>query len=622
MIVEATKNTLNKQGKITLMFTALVLLIMKFVYPEQHVLSWDVFGYYLYLPAKFIYHDPYLLNQDWLQQVIAKYESTATLYQINQHPETGHWIVKYSMGMSLLYAPFFFLAHFLAPVFGFKQDGFSAIYAIVIETGMFLISLAGLYFLIKLLFEYFESKIAILSFLLIVFASNHVQLSVQYSLLTHVPLFSLYAILLYYTLRWNRDFLWKHFFIIALCCGLITLIRPNEIVCILLPVLWNIGKKGNLKAKINFLYTSLPGFLLATLLFFGPFFIQMIYWKIGTGQWLYYSYQNPGEGFDFGSPHLYQFLFSFRKGWFIYTPLALFAILSLYYVYQKQRTIFIGILLPVVISVYLVSSWSCWWYAGGSYSQRAILSIYPLLSISLGFGLQYLFSKIGNYTLVPFALVMMLNLFQAWQFKEGILDHERMTFEQYKRIFFKTKKTNDSEKYLLVNRSADERDALPDFSMYREKLMVKNNYSIAPTGKEQFYCDSIGFDDSTSVVMDASNEFLDGMHQQYREITNADHFWIKVRATVFIPKDYKNESPHIVIHFNHGENGTYKYRNKFLINTELKKNEWNTLEYIYLSPEVRSAEDDFKVYLWHPAREKVYIDNYTVSVLIPQHHEN
>jgi hypothetical protein len=122
-----TPLNIHKQTKITVLFTALVLLLLKLIYPEPNVLSWDVFGYYLYLPAKFIYHDPYLLNQDWLNQIVAQYQSTATLYQINQHPETGNWIIKYSSGMSCLFAPFFFIAHWLAPFLNYKQDGFSAI---------------------------------------------------------------------------------------------------------------------------------------------------------------------------------------------------------------------------------------------------------------------------------------------------------------------------------------------------------------------------------------------------------------------------------------------------------------------------------------------------------------
>ncbi|HRG58102.1 MAG TPA: hypothetical protein PK323_04045 [Bacteroidia bacterium] len=609
-------------GKITLLFTAFVLLMLKYIFPEHHLLSWDVFGYYLYLPAKFIYHDPYLIQQDWLNHIVAEYESTATLYQINQFPETGNWIIKYSMGMSFLFAPFFFIAHYLAPIFGYKQDGFSAIYGVVIEIGLFLFSIIGLNYLMKVLFHYFESKIAIISFLLIVFASNYVQLTIQYSLLTHVPLFAMYAMLIYYSIKWNQYFLWKHFFYITIISGVITLIRPNEIVCVLIPILWSINDAEIRYKKWTFIWSSIPKLSMGVCMFLMPFFIQMLYWKNGTGQWLYYSYQNPGEGFDFFAPYTYQFLFSFRKGWFVYTPIALIAVLSLYQVYLKQRSIFLGLIVPIILSVYIISSWSCWWYAGGSYSQRAILSVYPLLALSLGFGLQYLFSIFGNFTLIPFAFLMMLNLFQAWQFSRDILDHERMTFAYYKKIFFKTERPQNAEKLLLVNRSADENEGIPDLSNYDQKTLWDQTYKLAPIGKEYTFCDSIGNNDHSSIFMNETNEFVDGLKLKFNEVTQQDHFWIKVAIDFFIPENYLTEGPRIVALFNHGENGTYKYRNKYLMNNDLKKNAWNHMEYYYLSPEVRSLNDELFVYLWHPTKEKVYVDNFNITIYTPKKNES
>lgn len=609
-----SNQSIDFKGKITVIFTALVLLLLKFIFPEHNVLSWDVFGYYLYLPAKFIYHDPYLLNQDWLNQIVAAYENTATLYQINQHPETGNWIIKYSMGMSFLYAPFFFIAHWLAPVLGYKQDGFSHIYGVIIESGMFLFSILGLHYLMKILYSFFEFKIAILSFILIVFASNYAQINIQNSLLTHVPLFSLYSILIYFTIQWNKKIEWSSFFIIAFSCGMITLIRPNEIICLLIPLLWNIK---NFKVKLNWMFDSFGKLMLCIVVFSVPVLIQMWYWKNGTQHWLYYSYQNPGEGFDFFSPYTYQFLFSFRKGWFIYTPLTFLALISLVEVYRKNKSIFWAILIPSVLSIYITSSWSCWWYAGGSYSQRAMLSIYPLLAISLGYGITSMLPKFKILILVTLALIMCLNLFQSWQFMYGIIDHERMTFAYYKKIFFKTQKPMDSEKYLLVNRSADENEAQFNIENYIERLIATQNFKVPPVGKEYALCDSLGLNDSYSLWMSETNEFVDGISLKYRQISDADHFWIKASVDIFVPSSYNHESPLFVAHFNHGDNGLYKYRSKSISQNNLKANEWNHLEFFYLTPEVRSIEDNFKVYLWHPNKTRVFIDNLNISVLIP-----
>jgi hypothetical protein len=131
------------------------------------------------------------------------------------------------------------------------------------------------------------------------------------------------------------------------------------------------------------------------------------------------------------------------------------------------------------------------------------------------------------------------------------------------------------------------------------------------------HCSVLGKDDSLSLVMNETNEFVDGITQQYFKITDKDHFWIKVGVDIFIPENFTAESPRIVTHFNHGENATYKYRNKYLLKDDLKINQWNHIEYYYLTPEVRSVKDNFSVYLWHPSKEKVYIDNFNISVLTP-----
>jgi len=62
------------------------------------MLTWDVFGYYLYLPSYFIHHDIALQQQEWLTHLLDKYEPTSTLYQAIQI-ENGNWVMKYSMGM-------------------------------------------------------------------------------------------------------------------------------------------------------------------------------------------------------------------------------------------------------------------------------------------------------------------------------------------------------------------------------------------------------------------------------------------------------------------------------------------------------------------------------------------
>ncbi|MGE5383200.1 MAG: hypothetical protein ACM3PX_07210, partial [Omnitrophica WOR_2 bacterium] len=51
----------NKKSFIVLVILALCILITRILTLTSNELSWDVFGYYIHLPAFFIYHD-YGLN--------------------------------------------------------------------------------------------------------------------------------------------------------------------------------------------------------------------------------------------------------------------------------------------------------------------------------------------------------------------------------------------------------------------------------------------------------------------------------------------------------------------------------------------------------------------------------
>jgi hypothetical protein len=61
----------------------------------EATISYDVSGYYMYLPAVFIYED--LKEVKFLDEVIAQYRPTADPYQVFTH-ESGNKVMKYSIG--------------------------------------------------------------------------------------------------------------------------------------------------------------------------------------------------------------------------------------------------------------------------------------------------------------------------------------------------------------------------------------------------------------------------------------------------------------------------------------------------------------------------------------------
>ena len=583
-----------------LFFLCCVLLLFRFTIPPTNMLTWDVFGYYLYLPSYFIHHDIALQHQEWLTHLLDKYEPTSTLYQAIQI-ENGNWVMKYSMGMSFLYAPFFFVAHFMAEPLGFPADGLSLPYQFSITIGGLIYAIIGLIYFSKILKHFFDQRTTSIVLILIFFGTNYFQLTIfDGTLLSHNFLFMLYSILIYFTIKWYHDFHLKNSIIIGLIAGLITLVRPSEVICILIPLFWSNSSENYFTSKIKMLKTNILPIILASCCFLMLLLPQLLYWKSVSGHYLFYSYTNPGEGFDFFFPHTYNFLFSFRKGWFIYTPLILFSFLGMYYLYLKNKVLSLLIFSFVVLDIYICSSWSNWWYAGGSFSSRSLVPIYSILAIPLGFLIERIrLSKKRKRIIYPIlGFLLLLNLFQTWQFENGIISKERMTKAYYFAIFGQIKKDQKNEKLLLVDRSVDGFEKLMNEKDYRSTIIYKNSFDTIT--------------DTKAFVLDEKKSFSPGPDLKYSQITKKDHAWIKISARIFIPKEYDEELPLMVSTF-HQKGLTYKYFTNELKKDQLNFNAWNTIQFDYLTPEVRTTDDNLKVYVWHRGKKRILVDDMVIN---------
>lgn len=348
----------------------------------------------------------------------------------------GNHILKYSVGMSVLYAPFFFTAHILAVPLGYPRDGFSAIYEMFIEfSGLFYI-LLGLWYLRKLLLQFYSEKIVALTLLFVFFGTNLLCYSTVEPAMSHAYSFSLFCVFLFYMVDFYKKVALKSTVILAVCFGLIILVRPLNVFFILPVLLFNIYNFSDLKTRFSFFihhYKYVLTFLLIVTLIALP---QFLYYKYVSGSYLVFSYGK--ERFFFNHPHLIDILLSFRKGWLIYTPIMVFA---LYGIWNMKKQVINGFKLSILILLplylYLVSCWWCWWY-GGSFGQRSLIDIYPLLALPLAAFIYQMqgFSKTKKSIIYMFMILcLLLNVFQTTQYKYNIIDYDAMTFKEYIHVF-------------------------------------------------------------------------------------------------------------------------------------------------------------------------------------------
>jgi len=603
--------------KITLPLSAWVSLVLimaivffRFVYPPVNILSWDVFGYYLYLPASFIYHDLRLTDISWVNQLIEKYQATATFYQATPLP-SGGWVMKYSMGMAILNAPGFFIAHIYSMIAGYNPDGFSLPYQYAWAICGLIYTAIGIWIFRKIALVYFDDKTTTILLVITVLATNYFQLTAFEGFISHNYLFTLYTLIVWFTIKWHQKPAWKYAFGLGLAMGMAVLVRPSELVCIIIPVSWGISSKESFRQKLILIKSNYRHVLILAIGAFIAGLPQLLYWKYSTGHWLYYSYVNAGEGFDFMHPYLLQVLFSFRKGWFVYTPVMVFGLAGFISLFRKNRSLFYCILVYFVVNLYVVSSWTCWWYAGGSYSQRALLSSYVLLAFPFGYLIKqaYLWKKIYRALLLSIiSLMLILNLFQAWQWAHGIIDHTRMTKAYYFATFGKTSVTEADRKLLLIERSNEAADVLKNESEYTKREAAYFDFEKRLDDNKRLCRDTV-FEGNFSLRMDKQNPYSQALELPFKDITQKDHAWIRAEVMVF-PTDIEKSKAWLVITFQHnGEN--YEYRSKSISNEDLKMKPftWNRMQMDYLTPEVRSKEDKVKAYFWFEDGAPVYIDN-------------
>ncbi|MCE3277838.1 MAG: hypothetical protein K0S44_29 [Bacteroidetes bacterium] len=583
----------------------------------ENPMSWDLFGYYLYSPAIIIWDDPALKDFSKVEETNAKYHNTPSFYQ-GSKTENGSWMIKYTLGSALMELPFFMTAHFIAPSLGYEQDGFSEPYQQAMILCHFFYLIVGVVFLRKVVLKFFSDKITAFLLVLILLGTNYYITSGGVSI--HTMEFSLFSIILYLTIRWHEDPKRSLAILLGLCVGLSIIVRPTDGLIALIPILWNVTSVKTFKEKIKFYFSNYKFQLLLIIVFcFAIVFLQMWYWKTVNDTWLIMSYNNnAGEGFEFLQPYLLEVLFSFRKGWFIYTPLMILATIGFIQMYKKNKKIFYAVFIFFLLNVYVVSSWSCWWYAG-CYGQRAMVESYAVLILPLGYFIEGTLSSqkaiVRWGSLILILLLLGLNIFQSWQYDNGILHGDRMTRSYYFKIFGKTKVEDEHKKLLLVDRSQGGIEHFSQEGDYNKRLLFMDDFETIEGNKDQ-YVDSVLRNGKFSIKVDSNFIFTRNNELPYNLITRKDHAWIRTSFWYYTRANLLDNRLGLVVTFTNKKGEAYKYSVVDIgtqAGDQASPGQWIKYTVDYLTPEVRDENDKLNIYFWLRGKQPVYIDDFKVE---------
>lgn len=177
----------------------------------------------------------------------------------------------------------------------------------------------------------------------------------------------------------------------------------------------------------------------------------MLYCKITTNHWYFYTYRR--EHFEFGNWQIMNALFSFRKGWFVYTPLALLGFIGCFFVWRTKELRFY--LLPLVLyfltTLYVVFCWWQWYY-GGSFGCRVLVQSLSLFALPIAAVVEAILSSkkvFRNLFTVVIIFFVLLNIFQTAQYAKGIIHWQKMNREYYWKVFGKWNVSEEDKNLLL-----------------------------------------------------------------------------------------------------------------------------------------------------------------------------
>ncbi len=359
----------------------------------------DKAGYYVYLPATFIYHFKASAFPDSVDL------KTGNGFLLDR--KSNKIRTKYNYGVALLQTPFFLTAHILAKPLGFKNNGFSLIYTWAVDVSAAFYLVLGLFFLLKILSRRFPRWIALLTLFFIVAGTNVLYYATIESGMSHIYSFALAAAFFYLidilNVFENKKILYG--LGLGFLAGLIIIIRPLNVILVVTGFFIGGRLKKNWQLLVHPRFLS--PFLISGFLAVLP---QMVYWKYLSGTWVYYAYS--GETFSkWDHPQLLAYFFAPHNGMLLYNPLFILIIAGIVLMIIHKNTDGYTLAVVFVLISYLVASW--WmYYFGCAFASRNMVDYMLLFAIPLA----WLFSVIKSKTFLN-VLIFLAFLFTLYNIK-------------------------------------------------------------------------------------------------------------------------------------------------------------------------------------------------------------
>jgi hypothetical protein len=400
-----------------LMIIFLVALIVLF---KPWIHGFDGMGYYSWLRSIAIDGDLDLANE---------FEHFGFRDAIVR-TETGHTAIQYTIGVSVLWTPFFLTVHLPSLVLeavlpGVAADGYGPQYAIAICLGSAVYAFVGLLLAYGAARHISGPEAALLSTITVWLGSGTVFYMFLHPSMSHandIFVNSLVIAIWFWTRNERTRWGWSA---LGASIGLATLVRQQNATLVLFPAVeWLVGfLRTSGRQRWQILVNGVI-FALSGLLVFLP---QILVCNCVFGQPIMLNphLENSNLTINLLKPQLFRALFSSDRSLFFFTPVFLVAILGLLLLRHRSPRTATMLFVSWALQIYLTTSASSGGAGTASFSRRVLLNGVPIYVIGLAATTRWMLDRgISRLKLWAAGTVLIAwNVLLIAQYITGLLPH-------------------------------------------------------------------------------------------------------------------------------------------------------------------------------------------------------
>ena len=209
----------------------------------------DGFSYHVYLPSWFLFHDTTLSSvaQDCCGGVYPEYTA------IMRWPTTRRWVNAHPIGVAIMQAPLFVVAHALTRWTNLSPDGFTLYYQHAAGLSGLLWVVAGLGVLGRTLRRHFSDEVTAATLVTILLGTNLYHYATFDSSYSHPYSFFLLASFLELIERWYERPRRLESVVLGIVAGLIVLTRHTNALFLIFFPLYNVTSLAALRRRLTLL---------------------------------------------------------------------------------------------------------------------------------------------------------------------------------------------------------------------------------------------------------------------------------------------------------------------------------------------------------------------------------